>query len=193
MRTRPETFRSSGAFVFGLITVVGSLALAALAAFHPRAGAPDWLPVALVLLAVVVYIAEVRPAVVMGESALELRNMLATVHVPWAAVGETRVRQFVTVSVGGEEYNCAAVGRTRRQISRDNRGLVADRPIQESFGRFVETKIRNRASEARAKRGIAKDSPEQAALFGEVTRVPAWAEIVVLTATVVTLVITILL
>ena len=52
-------------------------------------GAPDWVTAALVLLAVVVYVAQVRPAVVLDESELVLRNMLETVHVPWPAVGES--------------------------------------------------------------------------------------------------------
>jgi hypothetical protein len=207
MGARPETFRSSGAVVFGGITAVGAIVLAILAAVHPRAGAPGWVSAGLVLLALVVYVAQVRPAVVLDESDLVLRNMLESVRVPWPAVKEVQVRQFLVVEVGDREYHCAAVGRSRRQVRRDNRhavsGLLAEVPdsrnavignaVEESFGRFVETKIRNRASDARARQGIAKNSPEQEALVDDVTRVPAWPEIVVLAATVVTLVITILL
>ena len=192
MRTRPETFRSSGALVFGGITVVGALALAVVAAVHPRAGAPGWVPAALVLLGVVVYIAQVRPAVVLEESELVLRNMLESVRVPWPAVQDVRVRQFLSVQVGEREFNCAAVGRSRRQVRRDNRMIVAANPAEASFGRFVETKIRNRAADARAQQGIADASPEQIALADGVHRVRAWPEIAVLVGTLLTLVVLIL-
>ncbi len=188
MPDRPETFRSSGAVVFGGITVVGALALAGVGAIHPQAGAPDWLTAGLVLLAVVVYVAQVRPAVVLGESELELRNMLESVYVPWAAIRDVQVRQFVIVEVGEREYNCAAVGRTRRQVRRDNREAVANRLAEASYGRFVETRIRNRASEARAQRGIAERSPEQDALVDGVRRVRAWPEVTALVAVLATFV-----
>jgi hypothetical protein len=191
MGNRPETFRSTGAMVFGGITILGMLALAVAAAF-PDAGAPGWVTAALVLFAVVVYIAQVRPAVVLDESELVLRNMLETVHVPWAAVGEVRVRQFLSVEVGEQELNCAGVGRSRRQIRRDSRMVVEANPAEASFGRFVETKIRNRASDARKRKGILAKSPEQAALIDDVRRVRAWPEIVALGAAAVALAVTIL-
>lgn len=192
MPTRPETFRSTGALVFGGMTVGAALTLAVLAAVHPDAGAPAWLSAALVLLAVVVYVAQVRPAVVLDESELVLRNMLESVHLPWAAIEEVRIRQFLSVEVGGREFNCAAVGRSRRQIRRDNRPAVEENLAETSFGRFVETKIRNRASDARTRKGVAAKSPEQAALADDVRRVRAWPEVGALGAAVVALVVTIL-
>lgn len=190
MGTRPETFRSTGAMVFGGVTVVGVLALAVAAAF-PGAGAPDWVSAALVLFAVVVYVAQVRPAVILDESELVLRNMLETVHVPWAAVGEVRIRQFLSVEVGDRELNCAAVGRSRRQIRRDARPVVEANPAEASFGRLVETKIRNRAAEGRKRQGIVAKSPEQAELADDVRRVRAWPELVALVVAAVALVATI--
>lgn len=192
MPTRPETFRSTGALVFGGVTVVGALTLAVLAAVHPDAGAPGWLSAALVLFAVVVYVAQVRPAVVLDESELVLRNMLETVHLPWAAIAEVRIRQFLTIKVGDREFNCAAVGRSRRQIRRDSRMVVEANPAEASFGRLVETKIRNRASDARNRQGIKAKSPEQAAQSDDVRRVRAWPEIIALGAAVAALAITIL-
>ena len=191
MSTETSTFRSSGSLVFGVITVVGLLTLAVLAAVHPDAGAPGWISAALVLLALVVYVASVRPAVVLEDSELVLRNMLSSVHVPWPLVGEVRVRQFLTVEAEDETYDCAAVGRTRRQIYRDAKnsgpraypdvgsrpdliGRESASPAELSFGRFVETKIRNRAEEAR--RRAAEPS-------GEVRLVRAWPEIAALALT----------
>ncbi len=192
MPTRPETFRSTGALVFGGITVVGALALAVWVVVDPDTGAPDWVAAVLVLLAVVVYIAQVRPAVVLEESELVLRNMLETVHLPWAAIAEVRIRQFLTIKVGDREFNCAAVGRSRRQIRRDSRMVVEANPSEASFGRFVETKLRNRASDARNRQGIKANSPEQAALSDDLRRVRAWPEIIALGAAVAALAVTIL-
>jgi hypothetical protein len=191
MGPRPETFRSTGAMVFGGITVVGLLVLAVTVAF-PGVGAPDWVSAALVLFAVVVYVAQVRPAVVLDEAELVLRNMLESVHIPWAAVREVRIRQFLSVQVGDRELNCAAVGRSRRQIRRDARPVVEANPAEASFGRLVETKIRNRAADARKRRGIAAKSPEQAALADGVSRERAWPEIIVLGATLAALVVLVL-
>ena len=186
MSTDTQTFRSSGSLVFGAITVVGLLTLALLAAIHPDAGAPGWISAALVLFALVVYVASVRPAVVLQESELVLRNMLTSVHVPWPLVGDVRIRQFLTVEVGDETYDCAAVGRTRRQIYRDAKTMIereAAAPAELSFGHFVETKIRNRAEDARRR------DPEAT---GKVRRVRAWPELAALAGTAVVFVVLIL-
>lgn len=203
MQAGPETFRSSGALVFGAITVVVSLGLAVFTAAYPDSDAPPWVPAFLVLLAVAVYIAHMRPAVLMAEDELVLRNMLQSVHLPWAAIEEVRIQQYLTVRVGAQDYSCAAVGRTRRQIRRDNlpvptlQTLDVDRPSSGharsfSYGRLVETRIGNRAKEARTRLGIAAESPEQAVLAEDVRVVRAWPEIVVLALAVVAFVVAIL-
>ena len=204
--TGPETFRSSGSVVMGSIGAVGALVLAVLSAVHPNAGAPDWIAAALFLFAVLVYVAQVRPAVVLDESNLVLRNMLGSVHVPWAAIKDAQVRQFLRVEVGRRTYECAAVGRTRRQILKDSRqpdgasrselsyGQLPDTAGrgEYSYGRFIETKIRNRAKEAMTKRGIEHRSEEQGALADGVVILRAWPEIVLLGTAVVALAVTVL-
>ena len=104
-----------------------------------------------------------------------------------------RVRQFLSVEVGDRELRLrrGRVGPVVR--SGATAGLVVEaNPAEASFGRFVETKIRNRAADARKRQGIAAKSPEQAALADDVRRVRAWPEIVALVAAVVALVVTIL-
>lgn len=209
---RPETFRSSGSVVIGGITVVAAVVLGLLAAFHPDAGAPDWISAGLFLFAVVVYIAQVRPAVVLAETDLVLRNMLGTTHLPWAAIKDAQVRQFLTVEVGRRRYDCAAVGRTRRQIVKDSRQPGGATPAswqpgasiptsyqpepaasaELSYGRFIETKIRNRAKEAMVKGGIEHRSEEQDALADDVRTVRAWPEIVMLGIALVAMAVTII-
>jgi len=210
MGDRPETFRSSGAVVVGGITVVVSLVLAVLAALHPSAGAPDWISAGLFLFAVLVYLAQVRPAVVLRDAHLVLRNMVGSVHVPLAAVKDVRVRQFLSVEVGRRTYDCAAVGRTRRQIAKDarhTRGTTpaswqpgdstgswqpsSAAPAELSYGRFIETKILQRATAARVDRGIEHRSEEQDALADDVRTVWAWPEIALLSVAVLLLAVTI--
>lgn len=186
-----QTFRSPGGVITGGVTVAVTLTLAGFGAFYPGAGWPDWLIALMVLIAVLSYLAQIRPAVILGESHLVLRNMLGAVRVPWPAVGEVLVRQIVTVEVGDRVFDCPGVGRSPRQIRRDA-ALPPDHHVTEdSFGLYVETQIRYRADEVRARQGIEEHSDEQAALAAEVRTARAWPEIVLLVAAVAALVVTI--
>ena len=69
MASDKQTFRSAGAVITGGITVAATLALAEFGAFYPDAGWADWLIATMVLIAVVSYVAQIRPAVVLGETA----------------------------------------------------------------------------------------------------------------------------
>lgn len=191
MSKRAQTFRSPGGVVTGALTVLVTLALAAFGAFYPGAGWPDWLIAAMVLLAVLAYVAQIRPAVVLAESHLVLRNMLETVRVPWPAVGEVLVRQVLTVEVGDRVFDSPAVGRSPRQISRDAALPPDHHATESSFGLFIETAIQHRAADARAQQGIEDASDEQAALAAGVHRTRAWPEIVLLAAALAALAVTI--
>ena len=191
MGKRAQTFRSPGGVITGALTVVVTLALAGFGAFYPGAGWADWLIAVMVLLALLSYVAQIRPAVVLGASHLLLRNMLGTVHVPWPAVGEVMVRQVLTVEVGDRVLDCPAVGRSPRQISRDAALPTDHHATEDSFGLFVETQIRQRAVDARAQQGIEAFSDEQAALAADVRKTRAWPEIVLLVAAVAALVVAI--
>jgi hypothetical protein len=187
-----QTFRSSGTVITGGITIVATLALAGFGAFYPDAGWADWLILVMVLIAVVSYVAQIRPAVVLGESQLTLRNMLQTVHIPWPAVGEVLVQQITTVEAGDHVYDCPAVGRSPRQIKSDAALPLDHHPTEDSFGRFVESQILHRAREARAQEGIEEGSAEQAAAADGVRVIRAWPEIVLLVGTIAALVVAIL-
>ena len=192
MASGKQTFRSPGAVITGGITAVVTLALAGFGAFYPDAGWADWLILTFVLVAVVSYVAQVRPALVLGETHLTLRNMLQTVHVPWPAVGEVLVQQITTVQAGDHVYDCPAVGRSPRQIKRDAALPLDHHPTEDSFGRFVESQIQHRARDARAKEGIVEGSAEQHALADGVGVTRAWPEIVLLVGTIASLVVAIL-
>ena len=186
-----QTFRSQGAVITGGITVAATLGLAGFGAFYPDAGWADWLVLSMLLVAVASYVAQIRPAVVLGETHLTLRNMLQTVHIPWPAVGEVLVQQITTVEAGDHVYDCPAVGRSPRQIKRDTALPLDHHPTEDSFGRFVESQILHRARDARAKEGIEEGSAEQAAVADDVRVVRAWPEIALLVATIAALVVAI--
>jgi len=188
---RKQTFRSPGGLITGCLTVAFTLGLAAFGAFYPGSGWADWLITVMVLIALVSYVAQIRPAVVLGETHLVLRNMLGSVHVPWPAVGEVVVQQIVTVEAGDHVYDCPAVGRSPRQIQRDAALPLDHPPTEDSFGLFVESQIVHRARDARAQAGIEEGSAEQHALADGVRVTRAWPEIVLLVAATVALVVTI--
>lgn len=167
-----RTFRQAGAVVTGAITLVAMLAFAAFGTFYPDSGWPDWLVAGALLLAAVVYVVQLRPAVVVDRSVLTLRNMLETVHVPLSAIDAVDVQQLLVVEVGDRVYESPAVGRTRRQIRRDAALPVDHHLTEDSFGLIIEHTIRERAKDARrAARGAAAP---------QVRRVRAWPEIALL-------------
>ena len=188
---RKQTFRSPGGLITGGVTVAFTLALAGFGAFYPGAGWADWLIVVMLLIALVSYVAQIRPAVVLGETHLVLRNMLGSVHIPWPAVGEVLVQQIVTVEAGDRVYDCPAVSRSPRQIKRDAALPLDHHPTEDSFGLIVESQIVHRARDARAQEGIEEGSAEQHALAAGVRQTRAWPEIVLLVAGAVALVVAI--
>lgn len=187
----------------------GFASLLAIAAFilmgvvyDERVGVADWLYATLVLVAVLVWAAMLRPRVSLTDDDLVLRNMMETVRLPLAALEDVTVRQVLAVWAGGRRYVSPAIGRSRRTISRDEvisrsrEGAPLPRRLQDaeaSYGDFVEERIRTRAENAREQRGIRPRSAEQAALADDVRRQPAWPEIVALAVAAIALVVTIVL
>jgi hypothetical protein len=132
-----------------------------------------------------------RPSVTAEGDRLVLRNMFDTVSIPLAAIEKVVVRQFLAVAVGGRRYTNSAVGRSMRDIRRDDKRTV-DAPDL-SPGGLVESRIRRLAENQRASQGIAEFSDEQVALAEDVRRDWAWPEIGLLAAFGLALVVTILL
>ena len=68
----------------------------------------------LLALVPLVYVLGVRPAVIEGPNALEVRNPLRTTIVPWAAVEDVDVTDVLRVRYGDDSYvRCFAVPRRR--------------------------------------------------------------------------------
>ncbi|WP_148614090.1 hypothetical protein [Nocardioides rubriscoriae] len=156
----------------------------------------SWAVVALgVLFAAVSWVSLLRPRVAIEDDTLVLRNMVDTVRIPLVAVEDVVVRQVLAVRVGEKRYTSPAVGRPRRQMKKDD--LVGDADSAASlsdkaFALFVEQRIRERASLLRAQAQRREEPTDPGAGGPPVERVPAVAEIAVLAASTVALVVAIL-
>ena len=137
------------------------------------------LPVAIagLLLALLVWMAMLRPAVGRVGELLVLRSMVETVDIPLAAVQSAVVRQFLVVRVGPHRFICPAIGQSRRQIMRADQAKGAPPDPLEVYPVFVEQRIVQLADDARAELGIEERSEEEYELAGRVRRHPAWPEI----------------
>lgn len=163
---------------------------------------------AAVFFAAVAWIAALRPAItVVGDDDLVLRNPLETVTVPLAAIASLDVRQVLVVRAGRRKITSSAIGRTRRQLTKDEGGSTSvlgsrfaaripkiegadgDARARSSYGALVEEQLRARVQTARDLAGVEVGSEEQAALADRIERRPAVPEIVVLAVSLVVFVV----
>lgn len=173
---------------------------------------PSYTTIALmVLLAALAWCTMIRPRVEVDSTRLVLHNMVSTVVLPLAAIESVAVRQVLVVRAGDRRFASAGVGRTRRQLHRDNRsggagsgggaggmlGLTPSLSSSEperpetaatSYGLFVEERIRALVSDAVAREGVRPGSDDQERLARDVVRRPAVPEIVVLAGSLVVVV-----
>jgi len=164
-----------------------------------------YVPAAALFAGVVLYTSTVRPRVWVHGHELVLRNMLSTTRLPLASIEELAVQQVLALRAGGKRYVCAGAGRPMRQAlrgsavqkSREQMGglrgeLAKVREPGMSYGDFVEIRLQELINEDRARRGIARFSPEADELAKQIRRQPAWPEIAALVGTLVFLGIAIL-
>ncbi|MDO9456727.1 hypothetical protein [Nocardioides sp.] len=188
-----ETFPPTNGRVFGIIALVVGVGVTVLGLVE---GA--WVLAAVGLLfAGISWASLLRPRVAIEDDALVLRNMVDTVRIPLAAVEEVVVRQVLAVRVGEKRYTSPAVGRPRRQMSKEDLRLGKDAEDlglgERAFGLFVQERIRERAKAARERLGIRIASKEQDALATQVVREPAVPEIAWLAGSLVALVVAVIL
>lgn len=188
-----EDFPPTNGRAFGTLAVVIGIGVGVLAVVEGGDVLLPGLAVAVFLVGVA-WAALLRPRVSIRGDDLVLRNMLSTVSVPLAAIEEVVVRQFLAVRAGERRFTSPAVGRPRRQMSREDRagsstGDYAMLQEGQAFAVFVQERIRQRATEARERLGIRVASAEQDALADQVRREPAVAELAVLLVSSVALVV----
>lgn len=187
---QPESFTPTSGRIFGVVgMLVGATFLVA-----GLLGSPVvWgLSAAGALVVVLAWTALLRPSASIDGEVLVLRGMVDTVRIPLAAIEEVSVRQVLAVLAGDKRYTSPAVGRSRKQMFRDDRrpvrgesetGVDAVRLAAESYGLFVEDRIRESAADARDRAGIGPGSDEQLALGARIERRVAVPEVVALVLT----------
>jgi hypothetical protein len=171
-----ERFHATSGRVTGVIGLVVIGVVVLLPVLDSDVRHPLWLWPACGLAAVLLWCAMLRPRVWVEPGRLVLRNMLDTVRVPLAAVGQVSVRQFLAVAVGERRYVGTGVSRSRRQGFRDDRNK-SGQPEDLSYGAWVENRLWELTDTARRDAGLKAGSEEQAALAQDVRREPAWPEI----------------
>lgn len=179
-----ERFRPTNGTLAGRFGLVAVAAVLVASVAQLGSEVPPWLVVLGLLVAALVWAAVLRPRVWATREHLVLRGMVDTVHVPLASIEEVVVRQVLALRAGGKRYVSPAVGRSRRSMvlaERPPRGTPKPaRPDLVDYPDFVEERIRQLADEARQRAGVARRSPEQAALAAGVRREWAWPEVVAL-------------
>lgn len=74
----------------------------------------------LVLFAVAMYVALVRPTLHAYTDHLLVRNLVSDTHVPWHLIRDAEVRQTLRVYTGDKVVHAVGIGRTARQQMRIN-------------------------------------------------------------------------
>ncbi|HEX8780685.1 MAG TPA: hypothetical protein VF728_05910 [Nocardioides sp.] len=166
--------RLTGWLMLGLAAFVLVLAVLEEAALTP-------LGPAAVLVGVLAWASTLRPALVVDDGVLVLRNMLDTVRVPLAAIEQLAVRQVLVLRCGDKRYVSSAVGRSWRQAMKSSRPGDSDKSrlrASMSEADLVEERLHRLMEDARASAGVTSYSDEQLALAEDVRREPAWLPIV---------------
>ncbi|MBU1800945.1 MAG: hypothetical protein KKA97_01605 [Actinobacteria bacterium] len=195
-----QRFSNTSSRAFGIIGIVLTVVVAIQILTTDD---PPYAGLALtVFFAALAWSAMLRPQLSLDSSRLVLRNMLTTVSLPLAAIESVAVRQVLVVFAGDRRYTSSAIGRTRRQLHRDERGgpsgggggammgilpnlpTAPEKPetAKTSYGLFVEERIRSRVADALAREGIKARSAQQERLAEGISRTPAVPEIAVLSA-----------
>ncbi|TWP33425.1 PH domain-containing protein [Leekyejoonella antrihumi] len=123
--TTRRVFRQPGAHITGW-AFIGCLTIAC--AFYLANDPSHWFePIGLsALVALVVWVVLVRPAVVVAEDGVELRNLVRDVSIPWTQVDLTTRRWNLKIyTQGGDKYGAWAISQQRPRRGTPMVGEVA--------------------------------------------------------------------
>ena len=145
-------------------------------------GSATW-PAALAVLA---FVAGVRPAVWVEGDRVAVRGMASTLWIPAAAIKTVAVQQTLILRVGDRRIRSAAVGRRVRQVAQEAlkrpcSRLEPDPPKQRlDAAALAEDLIRNAAQGARVLRGWDVYDDEVHQLGNDVRREWSWPVVALL-------------
>lgn len=195
-----EKFAATGGRLLGVIALLLGALVLVVWVFDRDAVAP-WFVALAVFWIVASWAAFLRPRLSVEHGRLVLRGMLDTVRIPLRLVDSVAVRQVTAVGVGGKRYVSPAVGRSRRDLSRQDSApgrsqgssqgtlvfggvwkLAAEERDRQhnvgaqggSYGLFVQERVLTLSKDAR-RTPLAEGEPEE-----RVERTWAWPEIAAL-------------
>ncbi|WP_182377420.1 hypothetical protein [Nocardioides sp. WS12] len=148
---------STGGMVGGVVGIVSVLVVVVLATVDPTGDLPAWAYAAAAFVVAAIWAVLLRPALVLGEREVEVRNILHTRWIPYTRISEVNVELVTTFETDEGSYVASGFGRSRRKIRRDGRGLVEEQPKNPSMGWLVEQKLQRRIDDAKFASG--EDGP----------------------------------
>lgn len=156
---------SSGGRGTGVVGLVIVAAVALYGILDRGADYQAWFIALCVLFAALLWAILLRPALVLHDDEIELRNILKDRWIPYARITEIKIDQMTVVHTEDDKYIGAGFGRSRRMIRRDGTsggtagldlngrfesGFAADPPDERrSIGWLVQDKVQRRAANAR--------------------------------------------
>jgi hypothetical protein len=200
-----ERFRATNGRVMGTLGLLmcAFVAVVLVVTEPPAVAVPGVL--GCLFVAVLIWLALLRPRVTATRSELHLRTLFESVRIPLASIDTAVVGRYLLVRSGGERYICPAISRPlRKTVKRDlnwsggtlmQPGASLDKLGEVSGVRtevedqhdlaypdFVEQRILALADNDRARRGIEARSEEEYELGSQVERRTAWPELGMLAA-----------
>lgn len=156
---------SSGGRGTGVVGLVIVAAVALYGILDRGADYQAWFIALCVLFAASIWAILLRPALVLHDDEVELRNILKDRWIPYARITEVKIDQMTVVHTDDGKFIGAGFGRSRRMIRRDGAaggtagldlngrfesGFAADPPDERhSIGWLVQDKVQRRAAHAR--------------------------------------------
>jgi hypothetical protein len=169
-RFQPTSGRLSGWFAVALSATI----LVAEVVYRDR-DFPVWVGATGLLIGVLAWAANLRPALWATEEHLVMRNLFETVHIRLAAVEEMAVRQVLAVRAADKRFVSTVLGRTWRKTVTSRRDPSAGEGPHEGmpYIDWAEHRLRELVDSARERAGVTTGSQEQLALPDAVRREPA--------------------
>ncbi|MFF5108849.1 hypothetical protein [Streptosporangium sp. NPDC000509] len=102
----------------------------------------------LAVLTALVFVGCLRPAILLSEEGVHVRNPLRNAFVPWLGVDEVTVSHSITITSGDESIRCwVPQTSARERAAAARRGRAAATPAR---GRFRTEPVRSKAEQAAA-------------------------------------------
>ena len=118
-----EKFASTAGRALGVVALIGVVLVLADVATSGRSLTSALVAALAVFVAVVCWMALVRPGVAAYERVLLVRNMASDWEVPWHAIDGAEARQTLRIYTGKDTLHAVGVTKSTRQLLRDTPGM----------------------------------------------------------------------